>query len=542
MLVRANQVHGTGLAIVTLGQHALRVLNVVAHFQHAGGDVAHAHGLRAGAEAQQHKAIAQLVQQPGGLAVDLHRCIGAVGAGGHLAVKRAAVSRVQAGCGVRRGCGQAAAVDQRACKRLGARQFQHRIAQAQRGTAFRGDEVRGAGAVQQVVVSRIGALFVVGVQQGQGRVAVDHGFELPGQVVAVLHAGVGTACAEGGHLVRRVAHEDHAAMAEVVDAAARKLVHRHPLQLELGVRAQHGLDAGNDLFGLLFFSRVAVPAQLEVDAPDVVALFVQQHALVAVKRWVEPEPALGREVGLHDHVGNQEAVLEEVAGEVGTDHAAGVAVGAVGGNDPVGLQFEYAIGRFDGQRGHVVAGVRGLVQAQQLVLPAQVHQGGCVAHLHQLLFQIVLLQVDHGRQLVVAFGQQVELVGQLVVEEHLAHFPLDAPVGKALAHAQAVPDFKRALGVTHGPRADADGVVVVQHHACQAARRAIQRLRQADGPCADDDNGVALDLTRLLFGALGVRKLGVGVGLLHGRSPGVAVAWRAFGAWLTRAHAARQGA
>jgi hypothetical protein len=32
-----------------------------------------------------------------------------------------------------------------------------------------------------------------------------HGFELPGQVVDVLHAGVGTARAEGRHLVRRVA-------------------------------------------------------------------------------------------------------------------------------------------------------------------------------------------------------------------------------------------------------------------------------------------------------------------------------------------------
>ncbi|NJD33699.1 MAG: hypothetical protein FIA96_02480, partial [Betaproteobacteria bacterium] len=43
---------------------------------------------------------------------------------------------------------------------------------------------------------------------------------------------------------------------------------------------------------------------LQVDAPDVVGLPVQQRRLVRVERRVEPEPPLGREVRLHPDVGD----------------------------------------------------------------------------------------------------------------------------------------------------------------------------------------------------------------------------------------------
>jgi septal ring-binding cell division protein DamX len=98
--------------------------------------------------------------------------------------------------------------------------------------------------------------------------------------------------------------------------------------------------------------------------------------------------------------------------------------------------------------------------AQQPVLPAQVDTLRARAG-DQRLFQVVLLQVDHRRHLVAGLGQQVELVDQLVAEEHLADLPAHAR--RSPRHAQAVPHLQRPLGVADGARADADGVVVVEH-------------------------------------------------------------------------------
>ena len=49
--------------------------------------------------------------------------------------------------------------------------------------------------------------------------------------------------------------------------------------------------------GLPLRVRIGVGAELKVDAPDVVGLLVQQRRLAVMEGRVEPEPALGREVG-----------------------------------------------------------------------------------------------------------------------------------------------------------------------------------------------------------------------------------------------------
>ncbi len=56
------------------------------------------------------------------------------------------------------------------------------------------------------------ALGVVGVEQGHTRPAVQHGGQLPGQVVGVLDAGVGAERPGGRHLVRRVTGQEHPAL------------------------------------------------------------------------------------------------------------------------------------------------------------------------------------------------------------------------------------------------------------------------------------------------------------------------------------------
>ncbi len=81
-----------------------------------------------------------------------------------------------------------------------------------------------------------------------------------------------------------VARENDTAMAEPFHAATLKRIDRYPFQLEIDISAQHCLKAGHNVFGLLFFFLVDVPAQLQINAPDPVGLLVQQGRLPAVER------------------------------------------------------------------------------------------------------------------------------------------------------------------------------------------------------------------------------------------------------------------
>lgn len=177
-----------------------------------------------------------------------------------------------------------------------------------------------------------------------------------------------------------------------------------------------GADARQHVLGLDRLDGIGVPAQLEVDAPDVVRLHVQQHGLIGVEGRVEPEPALGREIGLHLHVGDQEAVAEDAAVAFLADQLAHRRARAVAGDQPVGAQRVGAFGRLDADS-HA-AGV--LFQAGDLVFPAQVDVRLGAGLLVQKALGVVLLQVDEGRAAVAGLGQQVEAPDFLLAEEDLA--------------------------------------------------------------------------------------------------------------------------
>ena len=99
--------------------------------------------------------------------------------------------------------------------------------------------------------------------------------EFPAEVVDVLDAAVGAAGAEGRDLVRGVAEEEDAAVAKALHSAAAKAVDGDPFELEFSLGAEHGAQAREDALGALLLLFVDVGAELEVDAPDVVGLFVQ---------------------------------------------------------------------------------------------------------------------------------------------------------------------------------------------------------------------------------------------------------------------------
>ena len=201
------------------------------------------------------------------------------------------------------------------------------------------------------------------------RQTTHHQGKLPHQTIGILNARIGTARAKRRHLMRRVPHKQQTLVAKVFHAAALEGVNADPLQLKRALVAQHGLQTWQHTFRLFLFFRIGIPTQLKVDAPHVIGLLVQEHALPRVKRWVKPKPTLGRKLGLHHHVGDQEAVFEHMAFDVQAQHATHRAARAVAHNQPIGLDLKFTVRGGHAHTGMVI--VRG--DAHHLAFPPNVH-------------------------------------------------------------------------------------------------------------------------------------------------------------------------
>src|SRR3569833_4311040 len=113
----------------------------------------------------------------------------------------------------------------------------------------------------------------------------------------------------------RFAGEHYPAMDEMLHAPALKPIERDPFEFEL-VMTQLACDARTHVLGLFLDRRVRIAVELEVDAPDVIWLFVEQRRAAGMERRIEPEPAFGRERRCHLHVGDQELLLEHLSREL----------------------------------------------------------------------------------------------------------------------------------------------------------------------------------------------------------------------------------
>ena len=235
--------------------------------------------------------------------------------------------------------------------------------------------------------------------------------------------------------MRGVSHKQQTLVAEVFHAAALEGVNADPFQLEI-LLAKHGAQARQHAFGFAFFFRVGIPTQLKVNAPDVVGLLVQQHALTGVKLWVKPHATFGGKVSLHHHVGNQEAVFENMTFNVQPQVATHGTARAIGHHQPIGFHIKRAFGGFKGEARMIGLGTH----AHGLAFPTNVH-AEFERTLNQRLFQVVLLQVDHARALVARFWHQVELVDLFILQKGAANVPAHTLFTQGLAHAQTVQHF-----------------------------------------------------------------------------------------------------
>ena len=124
--------------------------------------------------------------------------------------------------------------------------------------------------------------------------------------------------------MRGIAGEDHAVVHEALEPAALERVDARPLELERDVLAEHAAHARcRTLLRVELGLAIDVPAELEIEPPDVVRLLVQQRRLSARKRRIEPEPAFGGPLRLHADVGDQEMILEHLAYELETEQSRG---------------------------------------------------------------------------------------------------------------------------------------------------------------------------------------------------------------------------
>ena len=132
--------------------------------------------------------------------------------------------------------------------------------------------------------------------------------------------------------MRGIAGEDHAAVQKAVHPAALEFVERDPFELELVV-AEHARDPRPHVLRPLLDDGIGIRMELQIDPPDIVGLLVQQRRTPGMKRRIEPEPALGRKFRGHLDVGDQELVLEHLAGEFRADHLPQRRARAVAGDD-----------------------------------------------------------------------------------------------------------------------------------------------------------------------------------------------------------------
>ena len=68
-----------------------------------------------------------------------------------------------------------------------------------------------------------------------------------------------------------------ATVTKLIHPSTLKSVYAHPLQREFALIAQHRTDTRNDSFRLFFFFRISIPAQLKIDAIDIISFTVEQH-------------------------------------------------------------------------------------------------------------------------------------------------------------------------------------------------------------------------------------------------------------------------
>ena len=315
--------------------------------------------------------------------------------------------------------------------------------------------------------------------------------------------------------MRGISGKDHAAVDESRHTPALEFVERDPFEIE-PVVAEHARNPRPHEFRLLLDRGVGAAIKLQVDAPDIVRLLVQQCRSSRVKRRVEPEPALGRKFGRHLDVSDQKLILEHLPCELRAHHLPQRRARAVAGHDIIRSDTIRPVRRIDQEDDMIVA----LLEPNHPVAPPQGDFGQLLDAIDQVGFGVELLEIDESRPLVPLLRQQVELIEQRFAVKNLADLPDHALVDHVLADTEPVPEFERAFREADRARAVADAVGVVEQHDRLPPLREIDGERQPYRSSADHDDGMPGDISanKILIGVTAVAepRFSLAVGLRFG--------------------------
>ena len=261
--------------------------------------------------------------------------------------------------------------------------------------------------------------------------------------------------------------------------------------IPFGIGAEHLAQAAVDIGRLLLFLGIGVAAELDIDADDIVGLAMQQYRIGRMKGWVEPEAPLLGQLALEADIGDQELVAEDLA-FIGQSHqVANRTAHPVAGHDIVRRQRVASVGRLDLDRGAIDA----LGNAHDLVTETHVDRRLGQAAVVEEFLDVILLQIDEGREFLVWIGLQTEAVDRVFAMIDLALLPGDALLDHALGQAEAIPDFQRVLGLADRAAAQTHRIVLVEDNGRHAAQRQTERQRRTGEPRPHDDDGRTLART-----------------------------------------------
>ena len=239
------------------------------------------------------------------------------------------------------------------------------------------------------------ALDAVAVQQGVGRLALQHPGKFPGQVAGVVQPGIQAAHAEDRHEVARVAREQHAAVAVAIQRQALGVVDRDPERLPgrgLADHVQVALHTRQHVFRLDGFVGVFVVADLVVDAPHVAGLAMHQQRGPRIGGRIEPRKALDGPLRFLFDVDDDVAPLVLYAFQLQAHRVAHGAAAAVAGDEPIGAHRLAGAVRLHLDRYAVRTGLHG----RDACRPGKRGEAGMAPHgLVREFLHVVLLDVHH---------------------------------------------------------------------------------------------------------------------------------------------------
>jgi hypothetical protein len=173
-----------------------------------------------------------------------------------------------------------------------------------------------------------------------------------------------------------------------------------------------------------------------------VRLAVHEDGVAGVPIGVEVSAALGGVGQVDADVRNDEQAFVRRAFELEAQLGADAGSPTVGGDEPVGFELVRAFGGVDFQLGKAIA----LRHDIELVAPAQVDERVSCAGIEQVLFEILLLQVDHGEKAVVFAVRSFHAEHALAAIKRVSKAPGQTVLGDAVCHADLLQDFHRAAG------------------------------------------------------------------------------------------------